>query len=428
MNTILHAPTIILCLATLSVTARAQVPPVRSDVVSIKALHNAGYGKYWSGSIELSEGDYVVAVNLVDDNLYVRTRLGGVYAVQADTGLLRWGISVNDRLVRDRPPTHVQVDSGDGPVLLVTASQVFVVDRYSGEELDVIDLPFAPAGAAVADAAAIYLGGMDSKLYALRWADARRFAGLTRWRVQIEGTVSTPLVLTFDGRLYFGTDRGHVYCVRGATKRLEWAFQTDGNLDRGLAASDAGVFIGDTRNRFYILDPQRGVQAGQYLLPGPVFEAPVIAQRTVYVYSDHEGLFAFDADTRQQTWRLNNARQFIARAAERLVLRLGDGSLWIGDNASAVQSRSLDLPKSTLVAENRRDDVLFMSTTDGRLLCAKRLGFPYLRREQVTMAYINLHRHPSGPTRAEHASPRSIEMTSDASNMLSNPLHSKYDQ
>jgi len=428
MNTFLRASTVIVCLASLSTQVRAQAPFVRRDVVSAEALHSAGYGKYWSGSIELSEGDRVAAVNLVDDNLYVHTRLGAVYAVQADTGLLRWGISINDRLFRELPPTHAQVDSGDGPALLVSASRLFVIDRYSGEKLDVIDLPFSPAGAAVGDATSIYLGGMDDKFYALRRANARRFAGLVRWRVHLEGSVSTPTILTLDGRLYFATNQGRVYCVHGATKRLEWAFQTDGTMDRGLAASDAGVFIGDARNRFYILDPRRGVQARQFLLPGPIFDAPVIAQRSAYVYSDHQGLFAFDADTRKQIWRLDDARRFVARAAERLVLRMRDGSLWIGDSASAAPFQTLDIPESTIVAQNRRDDVLFMSSVDGRLLCAKRLGFPYLRREKVTMAHINLHRHPGATDGANGADRHSIETTSAASTASSNPLRSKYDQ
>lgn len=365
----------------------------RGDVVPSRALEQAGYGKFWNVDLVLEGGDRVSSVHLLDENLYIKTRKGIVTAVQADTGLIRWSRSLDDHSFRDRAPTHVSTDSGDGPVVFVTHSKIHVFDRYGGDLIRQIELPLPAGGGAVADACSMYLGGADGNFYALRWLCAGN-RPLTRWRAAVNGVVISSPMLTNDDRIYFASTGGDIYCVATSNKALLWSYRTEGEISGGIHVDESGVYVASHDHRLHVLDRDDGSPIRSYLLPGPLLETPVVAQRTVYQYCQNEGLFAFDVDTRRTLWHKPDARKFVARAAESLVLMSEAGDLSIVDNDSGALGHTIDLPEGVFVATNPRDATLFMSTSAGRLLCARPLGYPYLRRERLTAARARLSHGP----------------------------------
>ncbi len=365
-----------------------------ADIVTDAALREVDYERYWQGHVSLRHGDGINSVELLDENLYLRSRDGAIYAVQADTGLLRWAQRIQDRSAHDRPPSHVQTDVGDGPLLLVTKSQLAVLDRYSGEQLRRIELPFAPSGGAVSNATGIYLGGMDGTFYALRWVGPADRAPLVRWRVGVSGRVMTTPSLTFDHRLYFVSDEGVVYCVRARDKALVWAYRTFANVTAGLYVDESGVYVATEGNRLYVLDRDLGRSVRRYLLPAPLFAAPVVVRRTLYQACTGVGMFAFDVDSREQLWEVRGAERFVALSKDRVALTDVDGGMVFVDNGTGEVENRLALPDGVFAVENRQGGVLYFVTVDGRMLCAKPAGFPYLRREEVAAARSTLHRSP----------------------------------
>lgn len=363
-------------------------------IVSNADLQAAGYGEYWSARVPLSGGDAVVSLLLMDENLYAGTRSGLWFAVHADTGLIRWAASAGDHVAVLHPPTHLRSDSGGGPVVLTSHGRVKVLDRYNGEPIREVELPLSASAPASCDGASMYFGAADSRFYSLRWYDDPRAGGLVRWRATLDGLVMSAPVLSGDGRVFFVTDQGSVYCVRGADKGLEWRSGGRGAVAGGLYVDESGAYVASTDHRLYVLDERTGDTIIRYLLPGPLFDTPVVVQRTAYQFCRGAGLFAFDADSRDALWNRDDLTRFVARAAERLVARDRRGDLVLLDNESGAVHGSLKLPIGALTAENARDTVLYLAMPDGRLLCAKPAGFPYLRREQVADARYRLHRRP----------------------------------
>ena len=394
------------------------------DIVTDASLRDVGFERYWQGRVSVAHGDAVEAVDLLDENLYVRTREGTIQAVQADTGLLRWIEPLADRSFRDRRPSHVWTDAGDGPVLLVTKSQILVLDRYSGEELDRIALPFAAGGGAAADEFGIYLGGADGAFYSLRWLRSSSRKPLVRWRVGVAGRVMSRPVLTFDNRLYFVSDGGVVYCVRAGDKSLVWAYRTYSPVSGGLHVDESGVYVAAEDNRLYVLDRDRGRSVRRYLLPAPLFETPVVAHRTVYQHCAGAGVFAFDVDSREELWHVPDGRGFVSRAEHRVVIRSMSGDLLFVDNRTGEVNGRLALLDDVFAAQNRRDSVLYLVAPDGRMLCAKPAGFPYLRREEVAAARSMLHRRPASGQDADAGEESPADSTGISGRRPEDPLRS----
>lgn len=362
-------------------------------IVADAPLHQAGYGEYWSTSLPIGN-DSTLAVHLLDENLYVTTRSGDLFALQADTGLLRWVRHLDDRLLRDRPPSHQQASGNDGPMLLVTLSTVNVFDRYTGEPVARLDLGFPASSGTVGDAATLFLGAANGQFYAIRWSADPCCTTHVLWHAMVDGTVTSTPVLAL-GRVYVVSDGGGVYCIARHSKTLIWEYDVGGDVSGGIQVDASGVYVAGLNRELLVLDPDTGGRVHSYRFPEVLLDGPTLVQRTLYQHCDGVGLYAFDVDTHNRLWMLPSARRFIARAAENLVLMDDAGDLLRVDNRDGRVRQKLDLPPHTLATTNTRDAVLYLVTPDGRVLCAKPLAFPYLRREAVIAARARLPFSPS---------------------------------
>ena len=127
-----------------------------------------------------SLGDYIEFPGVYcDGTFYVNTVAGSTYAIEAETGKVRWRRQVGGTL-----PSSPAID---GPRLFVAsqAGTVTALDRARGRVL---------------------------------------------WRVQTGGKVeSSPVVV--NGLVYFGSHDGRLFAVYARTGRIRWAYQTAGRIN-----------------------------------------------------------------------------------------------------------------------------------------------------------------------------------------------------
>jgi putative pyrroloquinoline-quinone binding quinoprotein len=382
----------------LSVFILVQIQSSASDgadaaIATEASLAAVGYSTYWSIDLPASS-DRMLAADLVDENLYVVTQSGGVYTVHADTGLIRWVQPLADTIIRHRPPSHVVTSVGDGPVVFVTHNTINVFDRYNGDLLRELKLPFAAGGGAVADWRRLFVGSASGEMYAVNWSADFSREFLVAWHAGVRGAVMSAPVLAFD-RLYFASDRGGVYCVRPEDKSLVWGYVAEGDIAGGVYVDESGVYFASSDRHLSVLDVDTGEQIVRYGLPGPLFDSPVGVQRTIYQYCEGDGVFAFDTDTRSELWLVANARRYVARSANDVVLESVDGDLLFVDNVSGRVRGTIEMASQTIVVENTRDSVLYLISPGGRVLCAKPKGFPYLRRDAVLRERAQLRLSPA---------------------------------
>jgi eukaryotic-like serine/threonine-protein kinase len=197
---------------------------------------------------------------VVDGWVYFGAGDGGIYAVEAATGVLQWTFRTGDVV-------HASPAVADGTV---------------------------------------FVGSWDSRVYAL---DAH--AGTLKWTFQAgmdpavhnqEGFQSSCAVA--GGTVYVGCRDAHVYALDAATGKRKWAYTTGKSWVIGTPAVQDGVVYAGTSDtsRFLALEAKSGrlrfnVDARAY-----VFSSPTLCGPRAYVGCHNGTLYAIDARTGAIDW------------------------------------------------------------------------------------------------------------------------------
>ncbi len=406
----------IACLAT-AVSAEPKSP-----LVSDGDLQAAGMSRYWQAHLPISPGDSLDKIYRVDEALYVTTDHGVLYAVTADTGLVRWAQKVAGEDHQIYPPSHVRTTSGTGPTIVTTTTSVFIYDRYSGVLIQSFEPTFAAGSAAVADGGVLYMGSAAGRFYSLQLASPEPFK---RWEVLADGPITTTPILYDRDTLLFVGQRGTAYSCVASDKTLNWRVRPGGTVMTDVAVDESGVYLASLDRSLYKVDLESGRLAWRVRLPNPLTEGPVAASQTVYQYCVDNGLSAIDAETGTERWRHPDGRTFVAHARGGDLVLTVDRRLLVVDHESGEVRHVVDAPAVTAALSNTLDDAAYMYSGDGRVLCVRLDSVPYLRRQQVLSARQVLNQPPevaSGATGGDEAA-----KSSQAGRRTDDPLRSRRD-
>lgn len=356
------------------------VSSASEDYIPAGPLHDAGLAKYWQLQVPLDEAQSVSGLFLVDDALYVATQDGYVYAIDAPTGVIRWLQPVSRSGYPVRRPCHA-----GSWVFFVTPIDVQAYDRLTGDPVDRRALRFPASTAPVSDGTRLYIGGIDHRLYALS-----SYTLFVEWRGLTDGSVlSTPVL--YNGRLFIGNDGGTVYACRAADRAYTWRAATYGPVSADLVVDERGVYVASRDQTLYLLDLEYGQVRWQVQLSSPLYDPPFVTADTVYQYSGTDGLaavepgLAYEIDKRIR-WKLPEGRLVLAVAPPTAFVRARDGDILAvrtedGTVRHTIPAASLPLSVSVAGAPT-----ILVAGTDGRVFCARPVGTPALRRDQVLSA------------------------------------------
>lgn len=217
------------------------------------------------------------------DRIYFGSSDGSVYAVDLE-GRALWTANTG-AAVSSSPAVaggKVFVQNRKGLVLALSATDGKVLWRaQTGEDLP-LDWGYENgdmflSSPVVADGT-VLIGSGDGHLYALEAESGRG-----KWRVETGGRVrSSPAVS--NGTVYVGSLDGSVYAADLATGALKWRFDTEG---RGLSSGKFGY-------------DRKSVQS-----------SPAVADGTVYIGARDGSLYAIDAATGKQRWRVSYGASWV---------------------------------------------------------------------------------------------------------------------
>ena len=184
---------------------------------------------------------------------------GQVVALNADTGKVRWKVTI-------------------GP----SESSPLVVDGV------------------------VYVGDWNGKVYAFNAA-----TGSTRWTFSTGGKVKDAMAYA-GGRIYFGSYDHHVYAVNARTGKLFWRASAQQRLgSRGTfystpAVAYGRVYIGSTDGKVYSFGATSGKLRWSHGTGDYVYSSPAVWNARVFAGSYDGTMYAFNAATGEVLWKFES--------------------------------------------------------------------------------------------------------------------------
>ena len=367
--------------------------PTHSGVYPSAALRHFG-GLQWrvqtGGMVQSSAA-------LHDGTLYIGSGDGRLYALDAATGAERWQFRTR-RAISSTPAV------ADGLVFVGSRDNAFwAVDARTGEERWRLetgrDVPF-PWGFESGDlytssptwaAGTLYFGSGDGHLYAV---DPR--SGKVRWRFATGGRVRTSPAVA-NGRVYAGSADGTLYALDASDGQELWRYHTEGHalesrefgfdrrtIQASPAVADGRVFIGSRDGFLYAVDAATGKEAWRVdHRMSWVNTSPAIADGVVYAgSSDERFLQAVDARTGRELWRLPTERPVWsspAVAGDMVYAGDGSGTVYAVDRASGRERWRYRSGRRIFSSPVLADGVLYVGNDDGGVYAIRGGESPLVR-------------------------------------------------
>jgi outer membrane protein assembly factor BamB len=253
-------------------------------------------GATQSGGFGCSSGAVPVAVYgspaLSGELVYVAGYNGKVYALNAESGALRWVYPREGNMDPIVSGLVVVLDKlffgcADGKVYALDAATGDLLWEFATESEDKI------WSTPTLDGETLYVASLDKKLYALNAAD-----GTEIWQFEAEGAIaSTPLV--DNGTIYIGGLDRYFYAIDAADGTEIWKFQAEKWFwTRAVIVEDA-IYVGCFDGKAYVLNALNGNEITEFDLESPARSWPVLVENRVLIATEAGKIFTIDTVNNQ---------------------------------------------------------------------------------------------------------------------------------
>ncbi len=256
-----------------------------------------------SGGFGCTPGDQAVAIYgtpaVTPELVYITGYNGKMYAINAETGALRWVYPREDEL---EPIVGAPVVDGDKVYFGGSDGKLYALDAATGDELWIFEEPEGKIwGTPAVNGDTVYIGSFDKKLYAVNVADGTR-----KWDFATEGAiVATPLV--YDGTVYFGSFDRHLYALNEADGSPRWEnpYQSDNWFWSRPLADDGIIYAVSVEGKVHAVKAENGDKVAVFDLEGPVSSSPVLADGNVVVAVEAGQVYSLNVSPRQKKQLVN---------------------------------------------------------------------------------------------------------------------------
>ncbi|TAM12235.1 MAG: outer membrane protein assembly factor BamB [Nevskiaceae bacterium] len=268
--------------------------------------------KLWSAHIGDGSGGLFsgLRIAVAEDAVFTGSVDGEAEAFDPATGKRIWRVDTKARLISG--PTL------DGPQVLFGTldAEVIALDRATGKQLWVGKASSEVLAPPVGDQRVVVVRSVDGRVYGLNASDGQRLWSFSRAepRLTLRGQ-SAPLLV--GGNVLIGQDDGTVNALDVMTGKVLWqqaiAIPTGrselarmADIDADLLPSAGGIYVVSYGDTVALINPDRGeiswkrsvrAWAGMALAPGG---------NTLYVSADDGDIWALDAATGAQAWRVES--------------------------------------------------------------------------------------------------------------------------
>ncbi|MBI1827100.1 MAG: PQQ-binding-like beta-propeller repeat protein [Planctomycetes bacterium] len=389
-------------------------------------VREAGLTQFWQAQLPLVSGEEIRDGYLIDEALYATTNRGRIFSLKADVGLLRWGNAVTEPAFPIFAPSHIATRNNDGGVIVPTSGEVFVFDRFSGEQRSRFAPSFGIVGPAVGYDQLIFMGGADKNMHLLSLPSPRSKDALNRWEAMAGGIVTTKPLLFRSGTLLFASSGGLVVNCLASDKTLQWTWKAGGAIEASPFVEGNGVYVASMDRSLYKLSLGMGSVIWRARFPSPLQDGPIVSDGLVFQYCVNHGLTAVDTASGKEVWRIPEGHWFASHHKAGDVILTDDYRLLAVDHGTGKIEAKVAAPSVLKAVTNSNDESIYLLGTGGRVACLRLDTEPYLRRQQVLAAQRDLNLSPMSKAKGAAISPG--EPVKEPDPLGKDPLRSNSDK
>src|SRR4051794_8271297 len=141
--------------------ATAQIPVPRDLVPTRSSMARLGLERHWMAMVPLAGTERVLSISLAGNLLFAKTNHAGFSAYDAESGRLIWTAHLGDQTGAAQPAS---VNSR--LVFITNSNKLFALDRQTGRQAWVVELPTLPTSPTACDEQRVMVGLSNGKLMA----------------------------------------------------------------------------------------------------------------------------------------------------------------------------------------------------------------------------------------------------------------------
>lgn len=301
----------------------------------------------------------VQQISIPDSTLYVRSNLGTVTAMDAETGHTKWVVQAGSRGY----PSHA-VAANDEYVVAISSAKMYLLNAIDGQLLETKSTRNLPSGTPVIDGGNIYLPTWRGliEVYSTENLNTPIYTLGSPSRIVGSLTVSAESVS-------WANTKGQFYVAHRGRAGVRYRLKTNDHISAPPKFVDGDLYLASTDGFVYAVDEHSGEIKWRFAAGGSVSNSPLVAEGTVYVADDDGQLIALDAQSGQENWNIPNVDYLVSVGKSKLYCILKDGRLAGVDAASGQIIGTLSVGRlADLRVVNDKTDRLYL-VANGMVRC-----------------------------------------------------------
>lgn len=204
------------------------------------------------------DSPFYAAPSVVDEMVYAVSGAGNVFAVEQQTGVIKWSENINKNGDQySSPNVSSPAVAGDRIYIGSTDNRVYALSVEDGNLEWRIGTGNGITSSPTVDDGVVYIGSSDGKLYALNAEN-----GSTEWAFnatdEIQSTPALSNSLVFIGVNASPYQEDNFFALRRSDGSIKWSLSTEGSITASATVSGDQVYIGDSRGVIYAVDSEDG--------------------------------------------------------------------------------------------------------------------------------------------------------------------------
>lgn len=317
----------------------------------------------------------VLGLKLQEDLLFVATDKGVLHCLDAETGAIRWTQNVSSVPGEVFPPALTK-----NFVYVCSGSQYAQLDRASGQVIRTQTLPSAATSGPAANTRFCYVQTIENRIYAIslspdpedqdkQWPNKRKFTlPYSQWFFDAGSPLANSPII-YNDRVIFTSRNGVVFASVLDERKLYYRFIPGGKIIAPVSFRDRTLYVATVDNNLYAVDVVTGEARWRFPSGYPIYDRAVPFEKDVLLTPSGGGLFAVDDQTGFLRWISESATRVVSVSQDRVYAMTDAHRMLVIDREDGATVGSWFSPDFPLSAYNQTNDRIVQSTERGLVQC-----------------------------------------------------------